>query len=219
MKIIIIGCGRVGSGLARMLSNRDHQVTMIDSDPLSFERLGKNYKGKTVVGIGFDRQTLLDAGIEKADAFAAVTASDEANAVAARIAKNVFRVPRVAARIYDPRKADIYRRLGMQTISPVALGIVRMAELLSFSNLAVVDSLGSGEVKIVDIEVPPMLAGRKDRRGDHSGRGACLCHLAKWKDIPAAQRNNLCRGRCRSPVCPGNFAGPIEGPGRLRRKP
>jgi trk system potassium uptake protein TrkA len=161
MKIIIIGCGRVGSGLARMLSNRDHQVTMIDSDPLSFERLGKNYKGKTVVGIGFDRQTLLDAGIEKADAFAAVTASDEANAVAARIAKNVFRVPRVAARIYDPRKADIYRRLGMQTISPVALGIVRMAELLSFSNLAVVDSLGSGEVKIVDIEVPPMLAGRR----------------------------------------------------------
>jgi len=144
-----------------MLSNRDHQVTMIDSDPLSFERLGKNYKGKTVVGIGFDRQTLLDAGIEKADAFAAVTASDEANAVAARIAKNVFRVPRVAARIYDPRKADIYRRLGMQTISPVALGIVRMAELLSFSNLAVVDSLGSGEVKIVDIEVPPMLAGRR----------------------------------------------------------
>jgi trk system potassium uptake protein len=161
MKIIIIGCGRVGSGLARMLSNRDHQVTMIDSDPLSFERLGKNYKGKTAVGIGFDRQTLLDAGIEKADAFAAVTASDEANAVAARIAKNVFRVPRVAARIYDPRKADIYRRLGMQTISPVALGIVRMAELLSFSNLAVVDSLGSGEVKIVDIEVPPMLAGRR----------------------------------------------------------
>jgi trk system potassium uptake protein TrkA len=161
MKIIIIGCGRVGSGLARMLSNRDHQVTMIDSDPLSFERLGKNYKGKTVVGIGFDRQTLLYAGILKADAFAAVTASDEANAVAARIAKNVFRVPRVAARIYDPRKADIYRRLGMQTISPVALGIVRMAELLSFSNLAVVDSLGSGEVKIVDIEVPPMLAGRR----------------------------------------------------------
>jgi trk system potassium uptake protein TrkA len=161
MKIIIIGCGRVGSGLARMLSNRGHQVTMIDSDPLSFERLGKNYKGKTVVGIGFDRQTLLDAGIEKADAFAAVTASDEANAVAARIAKNVFRVPRVAARIYDPRKADIYRRLGMQTISPVALGIARMAELLSFANLAVVDSLGSGEVKIVDIEVPSMLTGRR----------------------------------------------------------
>ena len=137
MKIIIIGCGRVGSGLARMLSNRGHQVTVIDSDPVAFERLGKAFKGKTVVGIGFDRQAILDAGIEKADAFAAVTASDEANAVAARIAKNVFKVPRVAARIYDPRKADIYRRLGMQTISPVALGISRMAELLSFSNLAV----------------------------------------------------------------------------------
>jgi trk system potassium uptake protein TrkA len=159
MKIIIIGCGRVGSGLARMLSNRGHQVTVIDSDPVAFERLGKAFKGKTVVGIGFDRQAMLDAGIEKADAFAAVTASDEANAVAARIAKNVFKVPRVAARIYDPRKADIYRRLGMQTISPVALGISRMAELLSFSNLAVSESIGSGEVKIVDIEIPSMLIG------------------------------------------------------------
>jgi trk system potassium uptake protein len=161
MKIIIIGCGRVGSGLARMLSNRGHQVTVIDSDPVAFERLGKGFKGKSVVGIGFDRQALLDAGIEKADAFAAVTASDEANAVAARIAKNVFKVPRVAARIYDPRKADIYRRLGMQTISPVALGISRMAELLSFSNLAVSESVGSGEVKIVDIEIPSMLKGHR----------------------------------------------------------
>ncbi|NTW08606.1 MAG: NAD(P)-binding domain-containing protein [Anaerolineaceae bacterium] len=161
MKIIIIGCGRVGSGLAKLLSNRGHQVTMIDSDPDAFERLGKAFKGKTVVGIGFDRQAMLDAGIEKADAFAAVTASDEANAVAARIAKNVFRVPRVAARIYDPRKADIYRRLGMQTISPVALGISRMAELLSFTNLAISESVGSGEVNMVDIEIPPMLVGHK----------------------------------------------------------
>jgi trk system potassium uptake protein len=161
MKIIIIGCGRVGSGLARMLSNRGHLVTMIDNDPLSFERLGKSYKGKTIVGIGFDRQALLDAGIEKADAFAAVTASDEANAVAARIAKNVFKVPRVVARIYDPRKAEIYRRLGMQTISPVALGITRMAELLSFANLAITESVGSGEVKMVDIEIPRQLVGHK----------------------------------------------------------
>ena len=161
MKIIIIGCGRVGSGLAKMLSNRSHQVTVIDSDPVAFERLGKAFKGKTVVGIGFDRQAMLDAGIEKADAFAAVTASDEANAVAARIAKNVFKVPRVAARIYDPRMADIYRRLGMQTISPVALGISRMAELLSFTNLAISESVGSGEVNMVDIEIPPMLVGHK----------------------------------------------------------
>ena len=161
MKIIIIGCGRVGSGLAKLLSNRGHLVTVIDSDPLSFERLGKSFKGKTIVGIGFDRQALLDAGIEKADAFAAVTASDEANAVAARLAKTVFKVPRVAARIYDPRKADIYRRFGMQTISPVALGISRMAELLAFANLAVSDSVGTGEVKMVDIEIPSMLAGRK----------------------------------------------------------
>lgn len=161
MKIIIIGCGRVGSGLAKMLSNRGHQVVVVDSDPVSFERLGKAFKGRTVIGIGFDRDALIDAGIERADALAAVTASDEANAVAARMAKNEFKVPRVAARIYDPRKAEFYRRLGLQTISPVALGITRMAELLSFSHLGVKEGIGTGEVSCIDVEIPALLVDHK----------------------------------------------------------
>jgi trk system potassium uptake protein len=160
MKVIIIGCGRVGISLARMLSLRSHEVTVVDSDPNAFEGLGPGFKGRTVVGIGFDQGVLLEAGIERVDALAAVTTSDEANVIAARLAKQVFKVPHVAARVYDPRKAEIYRRFGLQTVSPVALGSTRLAELLSFSHLHTVVNLGSGEVDIVDIDIPPLLVGR-----------------------------------------------------------
>ena len=160
MKIIIVGCGRVGSALTLDLSLRGHQVTVIDNDPLAFESLGTAFKGEKVVGVGFDREILIKAGIQQADALAAVTVSDEANVVAARIAKQVFRVPRVAARVYDPRKAEIYRRLGISTISPVAVGSARLAELISYTNLDTKLSLGSGEVEIVEVEVPNSLAGR-----------------------------------------------------------
>lgn len=160
MKIIIIGCGRIGSGLAQTLSLQRHAVTVVDKDPAAFERLGPAFKGRTVPGIGFDRDVLLQAGIERTDALAAVTASDEANVVAARLASQIFRVPRVVARLYDPRKAEIYRRLGLQTISPVTWGIHRIAELLSYSQLESVVSLGGGGVDIVEAEVPPLLVGR-----------------------------------------------------------
>jgi trk system potassium uptake protein TrkA len=160
MRIIIIGCGRLGSGLAQTLGLRGHAITVVDNEPTAFERLGPGFKGQTVVGSGFDRQVLLKAGIERADGLAAVSASDEVNLVAARIASQVFRVPRVVARSYDPRKADIYRRLGVQTITPVTWGINRIAELLSFFPLSTTVSLGNGEVDIIEAEVPPLLAGR-----------------------------------------------------------
>jgi trk system potassium uptake protein TrkA len=160
MKTIIIGCGRVGSELARTLSLRGQQVTVIDKDPEAFARLGANFKGRTVTGIGFDQQVLLEAGIEKADALAAVTASDSANVVAARIAKQFFNVPRVAARVYDPRTAEIYQRLGLWIISPVRIGVDHLARILSFANDDVVQSLGVGDVKLVDRTVPPFLEGR-----------------------------------------------------------
>lgn len=160
MKIIIIGCGRVGAGLAQNLSRRGHTVTVVDKDPTTFERLGSPFAGQTVAGIGFDRDVLLQAGIERADGLAAVTGSDEANAVIARVARQVFRVPRVVARLYDPRKAAVYQRLGLQTINPVTWGIHRIAELLCYSRLETILSLGSGEVDIVEAELPPLLAGR-----------------------------------------------------------
>lgn len=159
MKIIVIGCGRMGSGLARTMSLRGHAVTVVDRDPAAFERLGPAFKGQTVVGVGFDRDILLKAGIDRADALAALTESDEANVVAARVASQVFHIPRVVARLYDPRKAEIYRRLGLRTIAPVAWGINRAADLISSAQLEPTANLG-GDVEIVEVEVPTLLVGR-----------------------------------------------------------
>jgi len=160
VRIIIIGCGRMGAGLANSLSVRGHDVTVLDHDPTSFQRLGSSFRGNTVRGGGFDRVALVQAGIERADGLAAVTGSDEVNAVAARLARQMFHVPKVVARIYDQRKAETYQRLGLQNISPVTWGINRVIDLLCFSRMEAVFSLGSGEVDIVEVEVPHLLAGR-----------------------------------------------------------
>ena len=162
MKIIVVGCGLLGAGLAQTLSLHGHAITVVDSDPLAFERLGPAFKGQTVVGVGFDRDVLVKAGIARADCLAAVTASDDANVVAARMASQVFHVPKVIARLYDPRKAEIYRRLGLQTISPVTWGINHIAGMICNAPLETVLSLGS-EVDIIQAETPPLLAGRTVR--------------------------------------------------------
>jgi trk system potassium uptake protein TrkA len=160
MKIIIIGCGRVGAGLAKSLSLKGVDVAVIDKDPRAFEALGKTFKGSTHVGIGFDEYVLKEAGIMQAEGLAAVTASDEANLVAARLAKTVFKLPRVAARVYEPQKAKIYRRLGIQTVSPVTLGIERLASTLSNAMLNVERRIGAGQVALVDADVLPVMEGK-----------------------------------------------------------
>lgn len=159
MNFIIVGCGRMGSGLAQTLCHRGHQVTVIDRDSAALEGLGPSFKGHKVVGVGFDRGVLEQADIRRADGLAAVTNSDETNIVAARVARSIFRVPRVVARIYDPRKAEVYRRLGLETISTTIWGVNRIAELLTYTALNVVQSLGE-EVDLVEAEVPPTLSGR-----------------------------------------------------------
>lgn len=160
MQIIIMGCGRVGSTLSVLLSENGHQVTVIDHDANAITRLGDTFKGRVVQGIGFDRDVLTQAKIETADAFVAASSSDNANIVAARIARNIFRVPRVVARLYDPRRAEIYQRLGLLTISSTDLGVKRIYELLTHANLDPTQTFGRGEVSIVNIEAPPSLAGR-----------------------------------------------------------
>jgi trk system potassium uptake protein TrkA len=115
-----MGCGRVGSRLARNLDELGHSVAVIDQLTNSFSRLGSSFEGKTVQGIGFDRDALLAAGIEEAQAFAAVSSGDNSNIVAARVAREKFNVERVVARIYDPRRAAIYARLGIPTVATVA---------------------------------------------------------------------------------------------------
>ncbi len=160
MKSIIIGCGRVGAGLAQSLCQRSQSVTVVDQDATAFERLGTGFTGQTIVGTGFDRDVLLHAGIERADGLAAVTGYDETNVVLARLARQMFRVPRVIARLHDPRHAEVYRRLGIQTMTPLIWGIQRLAELLCYVQLNTTLSLGSGEVDIVEVELPYLLVGR-----------------------------------------------------------
>ena len=161
MKTIIIGCGRIGSGLALKLNQSAHDITVIDQDPLTFKHLGAGFKGKTIAGVGFDRDVLLAAGIERADSLAAVTSNDEANALTARIASQIFGVPRVVSALHEPRKAEIYRRLGLQVFDPMSWGVNRVADLLSFAPVNVAMSIGNGDVDIMEIEIPALLVGRR----------------------------------------------------------
>ena len=164
MKVIVMGCGRVGSQVSTVLARQGHDVTVIDHrDTDAAARLGSGFKGRLISGLGFDRNILIEAGVEKADAFVAASSSDNANIVAARTARNLFKVPRVVARLYDPRRAEIYHRLGLITISTTTWGAERIYELVTHADLDVVYNFGRGEVSMVAVEVPPHLAGRTVR--------------------------------------------------------
>ncbi len=161
MRAIIMGCGRVGEQVARILDAEGHVVTVIDYSAEALTRLGADFRGRKVNGVGFDRHVLLEAGIESADAFAATSSSDNANIVAARVARNIFHVPKVIARLYDPRRAEIYQRLGLLTISSTTWGAQRIYELLTHDNLDPMMSFGNGEVKLLTMELPLQLEGRE----------------------------------------------------------
>ena len=119
MHIVIMGCGRVGSTLAHILEDHGHTVAVVDQDAEAFRRLRPGFRGSKITGVGFDRDVLIEAGIERADAFAAVSSGDNSNVIAARVARESFGVKRVAARIYDPRRAEVYQRLGIPTVATV----------------------------------------------------------------------------------------------------
>lgn len=130
MKIIILGCGRVGIYLAQSLDKAGHEVTVIDRNSDSFARLGSAYGGKMVLGTGIDEDVLRHAGIERADAFIAVTNGDNTNAMAAQIAQHIFHVPHVVARLYDPVREEIYRLLGLETVCSTVMGADRIREMV-----------------------------------------------------------------------------------------
>src|SRR6476661_6685127 len=114
-----MGCGRVGSALAKGLETGGHSVAVIDRDAAAFRRLSAEFSGQRVTGVGFDRDTLVEAGIERAEAFAAVSSGDNSNIIAARVARETFSVENVVARIYDPRRAEVYQKLGIPTVATV----------------------------------------------------------------------------------------------------
>jgi len=124
--VVIMGCGRVGSTIAASLEARGHTVAVIDQDGDAFRRLGPDFAGSTITGIGFDREVLIEAGIERADAFAAVSSGDNSNIISARLARETFGVQRVVARIYDPKRAEVYERLGIPTVATVRWTADRM---------------------------------------------------------------------------------------------
>jgi trk system potassium uptake protein TrkA len=160
MRLVIVGCGRVGTHLARVMSAEGHDVVVVDRNPDSFKRLGREFGGRTVTGVGFDRDVLREAGVERADAFAAVTNGDNSNYIAASVARDVFRVPQVVARIYDPQREAIYRELGIRTISSTSWAVNTIKRILTSSELDSALQFGSGEVEITEVPIGGRLVGR-----------------------------------------------------------
>lgn len=153
----------MGRGLALRLCRQGHDVTVVDRDREELEELGEEFSGRRVVGVGFDRAVLSEAGVERASAVIACTPSDEANIVIARVARGTYRVPRVIARLFDISKAEAYRRLGIQTISTTDWGIRHACELLTYQEMDTVYEVGSGDVQLVRTDVPALLEGRPVR--------------------------------------------------------
>ncbi len=160
MRAIILGCGRLGASIANLLFKEGHEVSVIDNDPDAFRRLSKDFIGKKLVGIGFDRDILLESGIETADAFIAVSRGDNHNVVSSLIAKNIFKVPRVVARIYDPERAKLYWSLGIATISPVSWAANQIKSYLFYHEFNTLCSFGQADVVIIEVECPHHLLGR-----------------------------------------------------------
>jgi trk/ktr system potassium uptake protein len=169
MRVIVMGCGRVGSALATHFAVAGHDVRVIDRDPAVRGLLPENFPSRFVVGNGYNRAVLEEAGIASADAFVAVTSGDNSNIVGARIAKEVYRVPLVVARIYDPRRADIYRELGIPTVASVRWTVHQIEQMLLHRYLTPQLSFGSGEALLVREPVPDYLAGRPATEFDVDG--------------------------------------------------
>ncbi|MGC5561859.1 potassium channel family protein [Streptomyces sp. FR-108] len=161
MRVIIVGCGRVGSALASRLGNEEHDVRVIDRDPRTRTLLPAGFDGRFLHGNGYSRVLLESAGIEHADAFVAVTSGDNTNIVGARTAREFYRVPIVLARIYDPRRADIYRDLGIPTIASVRWTVHQLHQMLLHRNLTPELSFGNGETLLLRSRLPAHLTGRR----------------------------------------------------------
>jgi trk system potassium uptake protein len=157
--IVIMGCGRVGSTLAHILEDRGSTVAVVDRDPEAFRRLRPAFKGERVTGIGFDREVLSRAGIERADGFAAVSSGDNSNIIAARVARETFGVRQVAARIYDPRRAEVYERLGIPTVATVRWTADQMLRKLLPEGSEPLWRDATGKVVLTQVSVSPSWIG------------------------------------------------------------
>jgi trk system potassium uptake protein len=158
--VIIVGCGRVGSGLAVGLVREGHSVCIIDKQPGAFRRLPADLEVERLVGFGFDRTHLEQAGAKRADALAAVTSGDNSNILTARIARETYEIPNVVARIYDPRRAEIFQRLGIPTVPSVGWTIDQVLRRIVPGGGSIAWSDGSGHLHLMERPLPPSWAGR-----------------------------------------------------------
>ena len=160
MRVVVMGCGRVGASLAGQLQGAGHSVAIIDRDQTAFRRLPEGFAGTTVKGVGFDQEVLRRAGIEGADAFAAVSSGDNSNIIAARVARETFGVPKVVARIYDAKRAAVYERLGIPTVATVPWTTDRFMSALGSADTGdVAWTEPSGQVAIVQLSIDESWVG------------------------------------------------------------
>jgi trk system potassium uptake protein TrkA len=159
--VVVMGCGRVGSTIAHLLDEAGHSVAVVDQAETSFRRLGPDFSGRTVAGIGFDREILRQAGIEEAVAFAAVSSGDNSNILAARVARETFGVENVVARIYDPKRAAVYQRLGIPTVATVRWTADQMVRRLFPDGIQALWRDPSGVVDLVEVHLHDGWFGRR----------------------------------------------------------
>src|SRR5688500_8997953 len=159
-----MGCGRVGSTLAHILDSQKHSVSVVDRNTEAVRRLGAHFQGTTVTGIGFDRDTLREAGIEESGAFAAVSSGDNSNILAARVARETFGVENVAARIYDPRRAEVYQRLGIPTVATVRWTANQMLRRLLPEGAEPLWRDPSGTVRLAEVHMDDGWVGHRVHR-------------------------------------------------------
>lgn len=170
MHVVIAGCGRVGSELATNLERLGHSVALIDKNPKAFERLRPDFSGRKVVGFAFDREVLEQAGIKEAEAFTSVTSGDNSNILSARVTKEHYRVPQVVARIYDPRRAQIYQRLGIQTVATVRWTTDQILRSLFPDEIPVEYTVDNGEVVVTAVPASQELVGKSATEFDLDSR-------------------------------------------------
>ncbi|GAC1355522.1 MAG: TrkA family potassium uptake protein [Vulcanimicrobiaceae bacterium] len=161
MRYLIVGCGRVGSALAKLLDADSHEVIVVDENPAAFKRLGANFKGHVIVGTGIDYDVLKRAGAERADGFIAVTDGDNRNVMAALIAQRMFKIQRIVARIYDPPRGALYRELGIDTVCPTTIGAKIIRDVLTEAPWDTLQSFDFGKVTSLSATITAAEAGKR----------------------------------------------------------
>lgn len=194
MHVVVVGCGRVGSGLARTLAEAGHSVAVVDRRHEAFERLPAGFTGRTVVGVGFDRDRLVEAGIEEAAALAAVTNGDNSNILVARVARETFGIENVVARIYDPRRARIYERLGVPTIATVEWTTERVLQRVVPGRHQTEWIDPSAKVCLIERPVPRAWAGRRLDQLDLLGLARVAVHTRLGQGMVAGPDTILQEG-------------------------